>query len=70
MPEIQIINVNEIWEVTGPFIIMGIVIIVLGLIASITIGRKNIGSFGKIAIGLIVIGAFVSLYITSDIWGN
>ncbi len=70
LPEIELINFQEMWEVIGPFIIMGITIVVLGLIAAVSIGKKSIGSIGKIAIGFIVVGAFVSLFITSDIWGN
>lgn len=74
MPEIELFNFNEIWTVTGPYIITILILIFSALISVVILMRMNKGLFKEIMrivliIGIVII-TFVSLQITSMVWGQ
>lgn len=72
--EVELINWNELWEVTGPFWITAIAIIVIGLLGSILVKVTPRGFFRdtvKIIVPVCIIGgAVLVLYLTSQVWGS
>lgn len=67
-------NWSQAWEVAGPFFIMGIVALAIGVIALITLKVLPNGLIREIvrALALFVIigGALLSLQIASRFWAN
>ncbi|EFV78967.1 hypothetical protein HMPREF1013_00851 [Bacillus sp. 2_A_57_CT2] len=74
MPEIQIINFNEIWEVAGPFIITIGVILIMLTIAFIILGSMSKGVTKELTrvslIVSIILVTIISFQVTSFIWGH
>ncbi|WP_153465086.1 hypothetical protein [Sediminibacillus terrae] len=71
--EVELFDWSQLWEVTGPFIIMGITAVVLCVIALIVISVIPKGIVKElvrvIAIVCVLGGSVLSLYIASQIWG-
>ncbi len=74
MPEIQLFNFNEIWEVIGPIIITIAVILIMLTVAFIILGRMNKGVTKELTrvslIVSIILGTIISFQVTSFIWGH
>ncbi|HCG4536102.1 hypothetical protein LG296_20110 (plasmid) [Ureibacillus chungkukjangi] len=74
MPEIELVNFGEIWTVTGPIIITGIILIFVAVISLAILRNMKKGLIKELVkIGIIVgIAAvtIISFQITSIIWGQ
>jgi hypothetical protein len=74
VPEIELFNSKELWVVVGPFIITGIVILIAGLIGGILVVRLEKGLVKElmkiIFLVFIIFIAYITLQLTSTIWGN
>lgn len=74
MPEIELLDFDEIWTVTGPFIITAIILIFVAVISLGILSRIEKGLIKQIVgIGIIVgivVVTYFSFQITSMIWGQ
>lgn len=74
MPEIELVNFDEIWTVTGPIIITAIILIFAAVISFVILRSLEKGLLKEIVrIGIIVgiaVVTLISFQITSTIWGQ
>ncbi|UOQ85682.1 hypothetical protein [Gracilibacillus salinarum] len=72
--EVNLFNWNSLWDVAGPFIIMGITAVVLGIVFMIIINLIPRGILREIvrilAIVAIIGGSLLSLQIAANIWSH
>ncbi|WP_186579765.1 hypothetical protein [Aquibacillus kalidii] len=72
--EIALFEWSQIWEVAGPFIIMGIAALIIGIIFLIIISAMPKGLMKELvrilAILSVIGGSLLALYIASQIWGQ
>lgn len=72
--EVSLLKWDDVWGVAGPFIIMGITTIILGILFIVIVNLMSKGLLREIvkvlAIITIVAGALLSLSIASNIWSN
>ncbi|QAS52821.1 hypothetical protein [Halobacillus litoralis] len=73
MEPIDLFNWNELWEVTGPFIIMAITAIVVGTICITVLTTMKKGLLKDISVVLSIVAiigiSLMALYISAEIWG-
>ena len=70
---VDLFNWAEMWRVAGPFLIMGIVAIIIGFVCArimfvIPKGRLR-ELFSIVAVMAIVLGALGAVYIAAGVWG-
>ena len=70
--KVDLVSWDMIWEVAGPFIIMGAVMVIVGLLCFVILSSMRSGLlkdlFRVISILLIVGSAWMSLQISAGIW--
>ncbi|MCM3390594.1 hypothetical protein M3649_21150 [Ureibacillus chungkukjangi] len=74
MPEIELVNFDEIWTVTGPIIITGIILIFVAVISLAILRNMKKGLIKELVKICIIVGiaavTLISFQITSIIWGQ
>lgn len=74
MPAVELFDSQELWQAIGPFVITGLVILIVGLVGSIFVLRMERGLFKDfMKIGFmfsLVFIAYIALQVTAKIWGS